>query len=101
MLIYVSHPYGGLQENKIKVEQIIRKLALEDSENVYISPIHTFGFMYSDVAYSVGLNWCIKLLGRCDKMIVFGNWDESEGCLLEIHHCKQNGIEVIYDNIYQ
>lgn len=92
-LIYISHPYSAKEENKLKVESIVRKLAKEHPEHTYISPIHTFGFTYNDFDYETGLNMCLELLRRCDMMYVFGDYQNSKGCKEEIKFCEDNGIE--------
>lgn len=89
MLIYVSHPYGGKEENKITVEQIIKALVKNDKQNTYVSPIHTFGYMYDEVDYKRGLEMCLELLDACDCMIVFGDYKNSIGCKEEIQHCVE------------
>jgi hypothetical protein len=89
-LIYVSHPYGGKEENKIKVEDIVRTLAINHSENTYVSPIHTFGFLYNVVSYEAGLEYCFNLLDVCDKMLVFGDYASSRGCTAEILYCQEH-----------
>jgi len=38
--VYVAHPYGGEEENKQKVETIIKRLVKENPDNLYVSPIH-------------------------------------------------------------
>lgn len=95
MLIYISHPYGGRAENKAKIEQIIHGLAAKDKANTYVSPVHCFGFMYNSVPYLHGLGMCLDLLGRCDKMIVFGDWQHSIGCREEIRYCQEHGIAYV------
>jgi hypothetical protein len=92
MIIYVSHPYGGIEENKQKVEAIVRSLAKENPQHIYISPIHCFGFMYTDTDYETGLDMCLKLLDKCDKMLVFGDWKSSRGCNAEILYADVNFI---------
>lgn len=92
MLIYVSHPYSAKEENKQKVEAIVRKLAKEHPEHTFLSPIHAVGFMYDDFDYETGLNMCLELLKRCDMMYVFGDWENSRGCKTEINYCKFLGI---------
>lgn len=92
MLIYISHPYGGKQENKQKVEEIINKLVQTNPENTYISPIHCFGFMYDAISYEQGLEMCLNLLERCDKMMVFGNWKNSRGCTAEVLFAEMHMI---------
>lgn len=92
MLTYISHPYGGKEENKQEVEEIVRQLAKEHPEHTFLSPIHAVGFMYNDFDYDTGLNMCLELLKRCDMMYVYGDWQNSVGCKAEIEFCEDNGI---------
>lgn len=96
MLVYVSHPFQGLQENVEEVEEIIHELVEENPEHTFISPIHTFGFMFHTTEYEHGLEMCIQLLDKCDMMIVSGDWGNSVGVNREIDYCFQNKIPVIF-----
>lgn len=84
MLIYISHPYGGKKNNKNSIEKIVNELSIKNPENTYVSPIHCFGFMYDSVSYEHGLEMCLSLLSKCDKMLVFGDWKNSRGCTAEV-----------------
>lgn len=86
-LIYISHPYGGKEENKLKIEGIIKELSRQYPKYVFASPIHCFGFQYNDVDYDTGLSWCLVLLDACDEMWVYGDHLNSKGCTAEIQHC--------------
>lgn len=90
MNIYISHPYGGNEENKARVEEIIKDLVERYPQNTYISPIHTFSFMYDSVPYEQGLDMCIELLKICDIVYVYGDWETSKGCVAEVEYCKRN-----------
>ncbi len=92
LLIYVSHPYSAKEENKQKVEVIVRKLAKEHPKHTFLSPVHAVGFMYDDFDYETGLNMCLELLKRCDIMYVYGDWENSVGCKAEIKFAEENGI---------
>jgi len=92
MLIYCAHKYGGKEENKIEAERKIKELQINDLNNVYISPIHTFGFMYNDVSYDTGMEMCLTLLSLCDKIIVLS--ELSEGVKREIKIAHDLKIEV-------
>jgi hypothetical protein len=100
MLVYTSHPYSGLEENKQKVETIVRKLVAEHPEHTYISPIHALGYLYYDTSYERGLEMCIELLGKCNKMLVFGDWKNSRGCTAEVLYAEMNMIpyEIVGEN---
>ena len=93
MLIYVSHPFSNKPKNKDKVEEIVRTLTLLHPENIYISPIHTFGFLYEDVSYETGLEMCFKLLDKCDKILLCDGWKNSRGCTAEALYAEFNHIE--------
>ena len=86
MVIYISHPFGGKEDNKKKVEDIIHQLIHENPQHTYISPIHCFGFSYSDYSYEQGIDMCLKLLDVCDEMWVYGEWQTSKGCKIEVKH---------------
>ena len=94
ILIYISHIFQGKEENKADIERIIRELVKEEPEHTYISPVHTFGFMYKDkeILYDDGLAMCLKLLSRCDRMYVYGDYTGSQGVKAEIRYCKENAI---------
>ena len=79
-------------ENAKDAETKIKKLQLADPDNTYISPIHTFGFMYHDVPYETGLEMCLDLLAKCDKMVVLS--ELSRGVNAEIDYCVDNNIPV-------
>lgn len=92
MLIYCSHKFGGSLENAKAAELKIKRLQLADPDNTYISPIHTFGFMYNVLNYEDGLRLCLDLLAKCDKMVVLS--DLSRGVRAEIKFCTENEIPV-------
>ena len=62
LIVYVAHPYGADPENAAKVEDIIRDLVDKYPRYCFISPIHTFGFLYEDVDYEEGMEHCYTLL---------------------------------------
>lgn len=91
-LIYISAPYGGNEHNKRKIELIIKSLVAADKDNTYISPVNCFGYLYNDVSYTQGLNYCLDLLNKCDCMQVYGEYQHSIGCRAEIAYARDNGI---------
>lgn len=91
-VVYISHPYSGIQANKDKITAIVKELQSEHPDWLIVSPVHAFSVFYKDVDYYKGLNMCLWLLERCDEMYVYGNWRNSIGCNAEIEYCKQRGI---------
>lgn len=91
-MIYCSHLYGGDEDNKNIAEEKICTLQESDPENVYVSPIHCFGFLYDRVDYDVGMRFCLELLDRCDELLLLSM--PSEGVRTEIHYAKKRNIPI-------
>lgn len=107
-LIYISHKYGGNEENAKSVEEQVKKLVSNKelfNTCCFVSPIHCFGFMYETVDYADGLQLCLDLLNHCDGMLVLGEHASSVGVRTEKHFCFENNIPFIVipdiDNPYE
>lgn len=96
LLYYVAHAYSNKPENKEKVEAIIRRKVKDDPLNVYISPIHAFGYLYQEVEYWRGVDMCLELLRRCDVLILCPGWETSAGCRAEKLYAEGHGIPIWY-----
>lgn len=81
--VYVAHPYSGLEENKQKVEELIKRLVKMYDDIVFYSPIHSFGYLYESTEYIQGMNMCLNLLKACDELWLCGDWENSTGCMME------------------
>jgi hypothetical protein len=99
MLIYCAHKYGGNEDNKTLVEDKIRRLQIKDPLNTYISPIHTFGYMYDDMSYDVGMDLCLSLLERCDALLVLSG--DSEGVKREKRFAILNNIPIYTEQTFK
>jgi nucleoside 2-deoxyribosyltransferase len=92
--VYVAHPYGGEENNKLKVEKIIKNLVENEPANLYISPIHITGFYYNDFPYEQGMEYCFELLRMCDELLLCGDWKKSTGCCMEYGYAKAMGKKI-------
>lgn len=90
-VIYVSHPYGGLEENKERVEKIILEEMKRYPDYLFLSPISTFGFKGQAISYGEGLAECLWLLAQSDEVWVYGDYENSRGCRTEIWYCEVSG----------
>lgn len=100
-LIYVSCKFGGNQERIELCETIVRKLVKRDRDRaiydtIYISPLHTFGYLYNDTSYEDGLNMCLELLRKCNVLYVIKDFEDSRGCNNEIGFAKALNIPISY-----
>ena len=91
-IVYISHPYGNDEKNQLLVGELIKKLVKEYPDYLFVSPIHSFSFLYSCTTYQQGLDMCLWLLHQCDEAWVFGDYQESVGCMAEIAYCKNHSI---------
>jgi hypothetical protein len=94
--VYVAHPYLGLPENRARVEGIIIGLMQAYKDTVFISPIHTFGFLYKVLTYEEGMKLCLELLKMCDELWLCPGWEQSRGCRIEKETAEQCGIPIRY-----
>lgn len=94
--IYVAHPYGGLEDNKKKVEEFINKYK-DNKQLIFISPIHTFGWKYDYTDYEDGINECLALLKDCDVIVMpdFNKIINSKGCLIEYGFAKGKNMLIV------
>lgn len=95
-IVYVAHPLAGdTKSNAEKVEKICRIISSTWRHIVPVSPILTFNFLEEPENRELALKYCLKLLDRCDELWLYGDWQKSEGCLLEKEHALKRGIKVI------
>jgi hypothetical protein len=94
--IYIAHPYNGDTANKDKVEEIIKVLVKTNPNVLYISPIHAVGFLYNDIDYMQGMEYCFELLSIADELILCENWESSRGCRLEKEYAEKYNIPIRY-----
>lgn len=93
--IYISHSYSGLEENKRDIEEKVKRLVKEYPSYVFISPVHTFGYLYDSYPYDIGIDLCIELLKMCDEMwIVDENFVNSKGVMVEREYCLNHNVPV-------
>ena len=93
-VIYISHPFGGDKKNLDEVENIIVKARETYPNYLFISPCHSFSFLYNKTDYEVGLSMCLYLLQCCDECWIYGDWQNSRGCKTENEFCKEHGIKI-------
>lgn len=91
-VVYVTHPFGGDNQNKEKVSEIMRTLTEESHTHLFVSGITTFGYCYFDTDYQRGLDMCLWLLHQCDECWIYGDYENSKGCVAEIKYCEETGI---------
>lgn len=93
-MYYVSHPYTGDEEkNKKEAREITATLKNEYPAHIFINPLDTFQYT-EGWPYEKALKNCIELLGKCDGIIMTGDWEHSRGCKKEKEVADQLDIEI-------
>lgn len=102
-LVYISGKYGGKEENKIDMECAIRYFREYEGcvGREYISPITAFSFLYNETEYLEGLDCCLTLLDKCDKIYMLPGWEDSTGACIEFGYAKATGKDIYFaDDLY-
>ena len=95
MIIYVSHAFGGNQENLERAKKITHDLQVADLENTYICPLLALSHLqYCEVGFDAEMDLCLDILSTCDKLIVASYI--SKGVEREIDFANLVGMEVEY-----
>lgn len=95
--VFVSHPFrNNPTENMKAIAEICRNLA-EKGEVMPISPVHAFAFLddTNPDHRELALGYCAELIAVCDKLWLYGDWENSEGCQMEASFAYAWGIEVV------
>ena len=88
MKIYLSHPYGGKLENRIKAARLARVYreiwdaeGKEDFE--IVNPLEELRGLAGKKTEEEILQEAIKLMKTCDAVFFAPGWQASNGCLKE------------------
>jgi hypothetical protein len=93
---YVSHAYGGKEENYNKAKEITRKLQVERPQDCFVCPLMAFSHLeYGEFGYDYEIELCLDLLSICDGLIVASE-EISKGVQIEIDFAKMVDMEVEY-----
>ena len=87
MRIYLSHPYGGKEENRERaaaIAKFYRELwVAEGKDYELIDPLAYLAPLSEGVPEWQMLKLAVKLLKSCDAVLFADGWKHSRGCRLE------------------
>ena len=95
IVVYVCHEFGVKKENAEKVARLIEMFVNVYPNICFVSPIHTFGYMYDSVDYDKGVEFFLTRLDMCDEMLTFGCKSLSWGFLFEKRYFERYKIPII------
>ncbi|HWR07775.1 DUF4406 domain-containing protein [Sporomusa sp.] len=92
--VYIAHPLRGNIDKNIKSITEICKQIHEQGEIVPLSPIHAFGFVSPIGDQTLVMKYCLMLLSKAEELWVYGDWQQSEGCCIEVGYARSTGIPI-------
>ena len=95
-MIYISHPYTGEEtRNRRESELIAAMLSAKLPRVVFVNPLNAFRHLQkAELSYEETIGQCLALLGKCDGIIMAGNWKDSHGCRQERRRAQEMRIPV-------
>lgn len=106
--IYLSHPYGGKEENIQKAGEYSKTLIqmsriMKEGAVTILSPIHNFTWLSyhakETAEYEEDIKSCLVLLKRTDALVLCGPWKQSYGCRLEYLYALKLNLPIFKINI--
>lgn len=106
--IYLSHPYGGKEENIKKTGEYAKTLiqmsrVMKEATVTILSPIHNFTWLLyhakETAEYEEDIKSCLVLLKRTDALVLCGSWKQSYGCRLEYLYALNLNLPIFKINI--
>lgn len=61
-----------------------------------VSPVHLDG-IYIGIPHEEAMKICLEALSKCTHAFFLKDWKDSKGAQIEHQYCKENGIEIIYE----
>lgn len=100
-MVYLSHPYGGNEENRMDSMMIERGInTVKDDEYIIINPLNDAAFdrfaKWADYDEKSILNYCEGYLSGCKLVVFCPGWEQSNGCRREYEVAKEHGIPRIF-----
>ena len=101
--IYIAHPLRGdghdtkrIHANEERIRDIMRRLAAEEPNLLLFSPIHAFGYLDPMGPQEWVMKQCLEMVEVCDELWVYGDWQGSIGCRMEIERARALGKPVVF-----
>ena len=105
--VYIAHPLRGgtldiqvVYKNLAEIEKLLQLLSAkhEYDDILFLSPLHAFSFVSPLGPQDWVLGQCRAMLDLCDELWAFGNWEDSEGCRMEVEYARKLGLTVVFED---
>lgn len=99
MIVYLAHNYGGKEENIIESMMFASEIEKEFPDFVIINPLLVFAnrkYQGSDKGWFEDITRCLKLLAKCEALILSGDWRHSPGCCAELGYAAALNLPTMF-----
>ena len=104
-IVYIAHPLRGrnpnadtVARNMAQADAICRHIFMDHPEILPLSPLHAFGFVSPLGPQETVLEQCRRLLNLAHELWVFGDYETSEGCRMEIEYARSLGKTIVFED---
>ena len=97
-LYYLAHPYTlpSPEENVAHCIKVANHL-IEQGYNIYAPIIMTHPLhIETERPYDFWMKFDEIMMNRCDRIIMAGDWEHSNGCAIEMEHFKKAGKPILF-----
>jgi len=99
-IVYIAHPISGnIQHNLAEVIKIIRHINLTHADVVPLAPYYTDILALDDTVPAErkrGIANDTHVIRTCiDELWVYGDYENSNGCMTEIALCQELNIPIV------
>ena len=103
--VYIAHPLRGprhgdashILRNMNAVDAICARIVETEPTVLPLSPINLFSFLSPHGNQDTAFDLCRALLMTCDELRVFGDWESSEGCQMEVELARRLHMRVVFE----
>lgn len=103
--VYIAHPLkgegpGATSRNFARITLIAEKIVACEPDICPLSPVHNFAYLpvWNEAADARARKFCEHLVTLADELRVFGDWESSEGCRMEVQIARERGIPIVYED---
>lgn len=100
LTVYISHPFTGNEEKNRKLARKIsadlcKKAKEYNSAIAIINPCDCIRYAEkAELPYEECIQICLKLIEKCDALLLASGWEKSRGCVTEAAYAVHLNIPV-------
>lgn len=99
--VYIAHPLRGRgardeEMNRASVTRICAEISAMCPNVLVFSPLHNYSYISGRDDQFWVLHQCRHWLMKCDELWVYGDWESSDGCVMEVDMAQALGKKIVF-----